>query len=415
MDFMKPYKILYLQATSEIGGSDVSLLRIVEGLDKSRFHPVVALPSDGPFVEKLRQQGCDVFIVDEMIKLTTRKGYSYWLRYLANYPKAVWKICGLIKRERIDVVHTNVLHNLYGFLAAKLAGVPHVWHAREIVVEPRFMRGLETWLARRCSTRIVVMSDAIAEMFAGADGGLPPHLVKLYDGVDLDLFHPRRRPGSRIRRELGIGKGVPLIGNVNRLDPRKGIGLFLEAAASILREMTQARFLVCGGEIAGHEGYERILRQKAEALGIADAVFFTGWRYRYRDIPEVYGALDVSVQCPVHPEAYGLANIEAMAAGVPVVAAAEGGPAELCADGETAILVPPGRPDAVAEAVLSLLRDPERRAVMGAAGRRRAEKLFDRRQGVKALEMLYEEILSGGPSRIAVAGSADGRGTAQNT
>jgi glycosyltransferase involved in cell wall biosynthesis len=346
-----------------------------------------------------------------MLKLTSRRGIGYQARYLAGYLPAVLQIACLIRRERIALVHTNTIHNLYGFLAARFAGVPHVWHVREIIVQPRLMRGLETWLARRFSTRIVVMSEAVAEMFRETDGGFPPNLMKLYDGVDLDLFHPRQRPGARIRRELGVGDGVPLIGNVNRLDPRKGIALFLEAAAFILKEMPQVRFLVCGGEIAGHEGYERVLRQRAVTLGIADAVFFTGWRYHSRDIPEVYGALDVSVQCPEHPEAYGLANVEAMASGVPVVAVAEGGPTELCAHGETALLVPPRDPRAIAEAALTLLKDFVRAGAMGVAGRRRVEKLFDRRQCVKALEMLYEEILSGCPSRVAVAGSMDGRGT----
>jgi glycosyltransferase involved in cell wall biosynthesis len=97
-----------------------------------------------------------------------------------------------------------------------------------------------------------------------------------------------------------------------------------------------------------------------------------------------------------------------MACGVPVVAVAQGGPTELCVQGETALLVPPGDPRATADAVLSLLRDPERRRAMGTAGRRRAEKLFDRRQCVKALETLYDEVLAETPLRLA--SPAMGRG-----
>ena len=124
-----------------------------------------------------------------------------------------------------------------------------------------------------------------------------------------------------------------------------------------------------------------------------ETVFFTGWRYRHRDIPEVYAALDVSVQCHTYPEPYGLANVEAMASGVPVVAAAHGGPVELCADGETALLVPPGNSKAAAEAILSVLKDPGRAQRMGQAARLRAERLFDRRRCVRELEALYQEIL----------------------
>src|SRR5205814_1629018 len=117
------------------------------------------------------------------------------------------------------------------------------------------------------------------------------------------------------------------------------------------------------------------------------------WHYHGSDIPEVYRALDVSVQCPVYPEPYGLANVEAMASGVPIVAFNEGGPVELCIQNETAFLVPARNPEAVAQAVLKLLKNPTQAQAMRIAGRRRAERLFDSRQLTGELERLYLEIL----------------------
>src|SRR6185312_15358953 len=99
-------KILYLQSTSEIGGSDISLLRLVENLDKNLFEPYVILPQDGPLAEKLRKH-CQVYFMNEMVKLTTRKGKIFYLRYLLNYPFAVRKIAGWIRERNIDLVHTN--------------------------------------------------------------------------------------------------------------------------------------------------------------------------------------------------------------------------------------------------------------------------------------------------------------------
>ncbi len=390
-----PRKVLYLQSTSEIGGSDITLLRTLEVLDKKQFEPHVVLPHEGPLVEAFRKAGCRVHFLSSMRKLTSRKGIGYLLLYLIGYLPAVLQLVRLIRREGINLVHSNTIHNLYGFLAALLSRRPHVWHVREIVVQSRLMRSLETWFVRRFSTRFIVMSDAIAEAFRMKDGSFPPNLSKLYDGIELQEYHPEVS-GKRIRKELEISDGTPLVGIVCRLDPWKGLDVFLKAAALIHQKQPDARFLICGGEIDGHEGYEAALRGQVEALGIGrGAVFFTGWRYRHRDIPEVYGAMDVSVQCPVYPEPYGLANIEAMSCGVPVVAVAQGGPMELCVHGETAILVPPDDPWAVADAVLSLLKDPARAQAMSAAGRRRVEKLFDRRQCVKALEALCGEVLAG--------------------
>jgi glycosyltransferase involved in cell wall biosynthesis len=385
--------VLYLQSTSEIGGSDVSLLRIVEALDRTKVEPHIVIPQDGPLVESFRKAGCGVHLLPAMRKLTRQQGIAYLGRYVAGYVPAARAIARLVRREGIALVHTNSIHNLYGFLAARWTGRPHVWHIREIVVQSRALQRFEVELAKRFSTRIVVMSDAIAEMFRGRGGQAPGHMIKVYDGVDLDSFHPRQRANNRIRRELGVPETVPLLGIVTRLDPWKGVEVFLEAASLVRRAVPEARFLVCGGEIAGREGYEASLRRLAETLGIAPAVMFSGWRFSPRDMPEVYGALDVSVQCPVHPEPYGLANVEAMASAVPGVAVAAGGPLELCVQGETTLLVPPRDPGATAEAAITLLCDPARRVAMGEAGRRRAERLFDRRRCVQALEDLYAAVL----------------------
>ena len=388
-----PYKILYLQSTSEISGTDITLLRTLEVLNRTRFEPHIIFPKEGPLLAAYRQKGCFVHILPSMRKLTSHKGIGYFVHYLLGYPSAVFQICQLIRREGIHLVHTNSIHNLYGFLVAKCTGLPHIWHIREIVVQSPLLRRIEKCLVIRYSTRFIVMNNIIAQEFRRKGGDLPPHMTTLYDGVDLGLFHPDVS-GKRIRQELGVEDKIHLVGIVTRLDPWKGLDIFLEAAAIIHKEIPETRFLLCGGEIEGHEGYETTLRHKAEALGLKDVTLFTGWRYRYQDIPEVYRALDVSLQCPIYPEPYGLTNVEAMACGVPVVAVAQGGPTELCVDGETAFLVPPHDPQATAQAVLSLLKDPARAKVMGMAGRRRAEKLFDRRQCVRKLEELYEEIFA---------------------
>jgi len=384
-------RILYLQSTSEISGTDIALLRTIEALDPSRFEPHVVLHRLEPFSEEYRRAGAHVHEIPSMRQLSAHRGLGYLLRYLVGYPAAVVRIARLIRRERIDLVHTNTLHNLYGFLAARLTARPHVWHVREIVVQSPLLRWLERGLVTRFSSRILVMDNAIARMFLKPGGGMPAHIVKLYDGVDLEQLQPAVS-GLRIRRELGLDETTPLVGMVARLDPAKGSDLFLEAAARVHAQEPRCRFLLCGGEIQGHEGYEATLRERAESLGIGRVTLFTGWRYRLRDIPEVYGALDILLQCPAYPEPYGLTCVEAMASGVPVVTFREGGPAELCADGETALLVPAGDTTAAAGAVISLLRNPEKRRALGEAGRRRAERLFDRRRCVRELEALYDAL-----------------------
>ncbi|MGH7775220.1 MAG: glycosyltransferase family 4 protein, partial [Candidatus Binatia bacterium] len=141
--------------------------------------------------------------------------------------------------------------------------------------------------------------------------------------------------------------------------------------------------------------YAERMVQLAEMLGLKDFVYFTGWRYQPEDMPQVYAALSVFVLASSWPEPFGLVLLEAMASGKPAVATNHGGPKEICVDGETGLLVPPRSPEKIAEAILTLLREPERARAMGAAGRRRVEQLYDQTKCVQRLEALYDEILNG--------------------
>ena len=333
-----------------------------------------------------------MFVSADMLKLTTRRGRAYMLRYLVNYPRAVLRIVNLIRRERVDLVHTNTLHNLYGFAAAALTRRPHLWHVREIVMQSPLFRSVETFLAKHFSDRLIVTSEAVAEMFA-MRRGLPAHLRRIPNSIDLREFHPRN-DGGGVRAELGIPAEAPLLGLVCRLDHWKGVDTFIRAAALCAEECPGAHFVVVGGPVEGREEYAGEMRQLASDLGLEGRLHFTGWRYSAGDMPQVHAALDVLVLASSWPEPFGLVLLEGMATGKPVVATNHGGPREICADGETGLLVPPRDPRAMADALLTLLRDPARASAMGQAGRRRAENLFDRERCIRQLEQLYEEVLA---------------------
>ena len=393
-------RILYLHTTSEIGGSDVSLLRLVEGLDRRRFAPVVVLPSDGPLVGRLRGVGAAVEIMPSLWKLTSRRGWLFLPRFACHFPFAVAELARTLRRERIALVHTSGIHNLYGGAAAARAGVPHVWHIREIVWQSPALRWLEVRLVRRWATRIVVTSDAVAGMF---DGTAPDRLVKVPNGVELDRYAPG--DGRRVRRELGVEGDRPLVATACRLDPWKGVETFLEAAAEVSRTRPGTRFAVIGGPIAGQEAYAAALEARAAALGVADVVRFAGWRYTPDQMPDVYRALDVLVLASAEPEPFGLVLIEAMATGKPVIATRQGGPLEIVQDGVTGLLVPPRNPRALADAMRALIDDPAAARRMGEAGRRRAVERYGADRYVERIQVIYEELLGGVTECAVLPGS----------
>lgn len=386
----RPRTVAYVQPTSEVGGSDIALYRMVTHLDPARYRPVVVLPREGPLLGKLQAAGVGVVILP-MQQLRPIKRLSYQGRYLAWFWPTVVRLAALLRRERADLVHSNSLFGLYGPWAALLAGLPHVWHIREIPDVPRPVQRALAALALGLSARVVPMTNGVAQLFT-TSGRLPARVVSIPDGIDLAAFHPGVS-GGRIRSELGIEPHAPLVGFVARLDPWKGADVFVRAAAEVAAWRPDARFLVCAGDLPGYEAYAQGVKRLAGELGLDGRIHFTDWRYRLDDIPQVMAALDVFVHTSVRPEPFGLVLVEAMATARPVVAANAGGVPEVVQAGATGLLAEPGDWRGVAGAVGALLADPARARAMGEAGRRRAERLFEVRAYAARVQALYDEVL----------------------
>ena len=384
-------RILFVHTTSEVGGSDVSLAHIVERLDPKRFQAVVALPSDGPLVARLERAGAEVAVLPRMRKLTSRKGRAGLAVFAATYPMGVAALASLVRRTRADIVHTNTIHNLYGWAAARLTGRPHVWHVREIVWQNAVLKRVERALAMGFSTRVVVTSRAVGRMFE-RDGALPARVVTIANGVDTTTFSPGH--DGRVRREFGIPAGATVIGAAARLDVWKGLEDFIDAAAIVHRDRPAVRFVIAGGAIEGLEDYASTLREQARARGLDGVLHFAEWKYGPDAMPAFHRSLDVFVLPSREPEPFGLVVLEAMASARPVIATAQGGPLEIVVDGATGLLVPPRDPAVMAKAMIALEDDPARARALGAAGRERVVAEYSIERTVTRLQLLYDEVLN---------------------
>jgi glycosyltransferase involved in cell wall biosynthesis len=386
----EPARILYVQPNSEVGGSDLCLVRLFRALDQSRFKPFVVLPHDGPMVSLYKKAGATV-LFSPMMQLRTLPSPTYQARYLASFWSSVGKLKRLIKEHQIDLVHTNSLFCLYGAWAARAARCRHVWHIREIPPAIPVARWVYAKMVLRLSDLIIPMTQSCGHGLFGKRLDNPKFQF-LHDAIDLQEFGPHIS-GQRIRSELQIPDGTLLVGFVARLDPWKGLNVFIEAAAIVSKQFPQAKFIIAGGAPAGFEQHERQMNQLCQRLGLTDRVLFLGFKYRILDIPEVMSALDVFCHTSIRPEPFGLVLIEAMACARPVVAAAAGGPLEIVIDGETGFLTAPGSAEAHAKAVCRLLADPNRAIAMGAAGRRRAESHFSLEQFGEKINAIYDKLL----------------------
>jgi glycosyltransferase involved in cell wall biosynthesis len=301
-----------------------------------------------------------------------------------------------LARDRVDIVHAyNLYGNVFAVPAARMAGVPAVIAAvRDLGVY------LDGWKRRVQRTAclfadlVLVNADSIKDWLV-SDGYPPDKIVVIRNGINLSRFSESRRTG-RIRHELGIPAGAPLLSTIARLCPSKGAAVSIDAMPMIHARHPDARLLIVGeglkstrGELHVDDTFQSSLAARARALGVDHRVIFTGYR---PDIPDILRDVDVSMQ-PSYTEGLSNSVLEAMAAGVAVVATPVGGTPEVLRDDEHGCLTPVGDARALAGAVCALIEDPARRARLGRAARELVHARFSVERMVEATERVYRDLL----------------------
>jgi glycosyltransferase involved in cell wall biosynthesis/GT2 family glycosyltransferase len=372
--------ILFIANSGDItGGGQISLLNLLKNMDRNKFMPFVVCPSQGTMVDMLRNIGVEVAI----IKIKSLKKLHF-----ISFISSMIKLFKLIKRERIDLIHSNAgatRITTYSLLVARMMRLSFIWHVRVID-----SAGLIDRILAPLTSKVIVVSNAAGTRFNWFRRKLDK-VITVYNGVDLEEFNVGVK-GNEIRKEFALDSGIPLVGIVGRLDPWKGHEYFLEAAAQVMKEIPEAKFLVVGEDIDQNKRQEIKLRNLAEKLRLTNNIIFTGQR---NDIPEIMSSLDIFVLSSLK-EHFGRVIIEAMGCGKPVIATNAGGVPEIVKDGYTGILVPPRNSDALARAIIDLSKDKKKVELMGDRGRKTAEELFSIEANVKKIEHIYESLLKNG-------------------
>jgi glycosyltransferase involved in cell wall biosynthesis len=383
---MRP-RILYVHNSADIYGASRSLVRLLRTLDRSRFEPLALLPAEGPLAEQLRAMAVPVTVFPQLSVITREVFHSWRLPFFAlNIPLSALAMWRILKREKIALVHTNTGVILSPGPAAWLAGVPHVWHIRDWFQEFKsFWRFYETWM-RRFSTRIIAVSGAIAGQFSDR-----AKVEVINNGFDIAEFElGAADAGAEFRREHRLGDG-PVVGCVGRIKlQRKGQEVLLHAADLLRQRGVRAKYLVVGAPYSGNESHLEVLHTIIREAGLTDDVIFTG---ELSDPRPAYAAMDIFVLPSAQPEPFGGVVMEAMCMGLPVIATNIGGSVEQVAEGETAYLVPPNDPAALADKLELLLRDAAACKRFGKAGRRRIGEHFTLKGMVEKIVRVYEECL----------------------
>ncbi len=366
-------KVMLLAVGLEVGGTETHILELASRLDRVKYDVMVcSLKSGGCMADELRGRGIRV------VSLNGRGSYDV---------RVLFRLWRVLRAERPDVIQSflfwaNVSARLLGRLSTAVQVICS--YHDEIVSEGWLIRAIDR-LTFRWSHAVVCCSEAVRRSIAARIGGrLVPQAIIPF-GVDVHGFV---RADIATRQELGLRDRGPIIGTVCRLvEPKKGLSVLLKAIAELTKRHGDPG---CQLLIVGDGPSRRLLEVMSAEMHLSPWVIFAGAR---RDISRVVPVMDAFV-LPSLYEGFGIAILEAMAVGKPVIATAVGGIPEFVVAEVTGILVEPGNAIALADAITRLLNDPDRARRMGANGRARVHEGFHISTVVRRHEQVYEACLA---------------------
>jgi glycosyltransferase involved in cell wall biosynthesis len=387
----KRLTILFVNLYTEMGGGEYAIYNLVKGMDRSRFRPILAFNQRGPFVEQVEAAGVETVILPYpsvmLQKLILPKVFLDVLRaskVLKQY----------VREQNIDCLHCVDVLSLILFARTIISlRVPVVYNVIFFYEWTRMI--LFNILAVGLVKKIITNSEAIRSDLLKRTMFLSRKTEVVYYGIDVERFRPAKKDDiNAFRQELKLEPQTKLVGMVARYDVWKGHTIFLQAAASILQKRHDVKFVIVGGLLNAEiitplKRYYDSVRECWRSLGLEHDVLMLPHR---NDIAEVLRGLDVFV-CPSRREPIPLIVFEAMASGVPVVAADSGGIPEQIVHEQDGLLFRTDDAESLEEAIVRCLDHPEHSRAMTVSARKKIEARFTVNRFVREMEKEYEGVI----------------------
>ncbi|MGE0681853.1 MAG: glycosyltransferase [Candidatus Binatia bacterium] len=360
-------KILHVDPERAWGGGEAQVSSLTTHLLRSGHHSVVAADPLGVLSLRLREAGLPV------VPLRIRNHLDL---------RAAFHLRWLVQRGQYDIVHFHTAR------AHALSPWLHGLKGKRLVTRrmdyPLRTGAMTRFLYLHCVDMVVAISQGVYA--ALTEGNVPPSRIRLIpSGVDTMRFAPDPLARERLRSRYSIDTRNPLVVSVGALVERKGHDFLLTAARFLKEKGYHLHYLICGkGPL------HKTLVDQVQTLGIVQEVQLIGF---CPNVPEFLAAADFFVHVP-HYEGLGVAIIEALAAGLPIIASRVGGIPELIEEGKTGLLVPPQDAESLSRSLLHLLENPSFARQLGKAGQMFARKHLDARTMAQANEALYLELLA---------------------
>jgi glycosyltransferase involved in cell wall biosynthesis len=376
----RKYKIAYLIDGLSMGGAERLMVPVLKNLSRAHFDPYVcAMQSkDGnPMADELRALGVSVECMD--------------IKHLRDLD-AIPRLTKYLKGIGADLVHTQLeAANILGNISAKLLRLPsvctiHVMPSLDVKTKTKLHQKVEWFVLRHFCDRVISVSEEARRYYMAISGASDGQVMTIYNGIDISTFSNMdyARERNTVRAELGIPPDADVLVTVAVLRPPKGIQFMIRALPAILASHPNTYYL-----IVGSGSHHSALAEEAGKAGLNEQVIFAGMR---KDVPRLLAASDVFV-LPTLTEALPTVLAEAMAAKLPLIASRVGGIPEMITDGQNGFLIEPEDLEGLSSACTRLLKNPDKRAAMGAAGWKIVNQAFSIERQVEHLKDLYLEQL----------------------
>lgn len=397
----KTNRVLYLSAASQIGGATCSLFDLIRNLDRQLYQPVMLLTQNE--CEEFRHEisMLDVEQIQTSIKLNSWLANSsappFQFKNIISHLKAPGRfarhlfnaicIAKVIKKHHIDIVHTNDENLIDGALGAKLSMKPHVWHIRSRIGKDGLLnhflgKVFVLKVIHFLSAMDIVNSSATYEPWKSS--GITESVRLIHNGININLFKNRT---GKLKREYHLQDETPIVAMVSTNPEFDGLHHFIDAAACLFKVQPETHFFMIGKMTNCNGEYLNKQRDKLAESKLEKNFIFTGFR---RDLPELFPDIDVIIE-PMRNGSWSRVVLEAMAAGVTIIAVEEGGVSDFLTHGETGFLVPSQKD--LGTTLVNVFSNREALLKIRKRAQQYVEKQFSSRKYAENVMKVYNDLI----------------------
>jgi glycosyltransferase involved in cell wall biosynthesis len=402
-----PKRILFIEGNRDgtVGGSYFLLLDLIRGLDRSRYTPIVGFHRENYLMDTFRAAGAEVVLFENLPPVEFGSAFLNSallpIKKLGNLYRGLFAQARVharyLREQKIDLVNLNnsMTRNQAWMLAARQVGIPCITH--EMGINQSYSL-LSKYFGKRLD-RIISLSHAICKAMRDNGGIDFPNIQVIHCGIDLTRYQIKETP-AQLRQKHNIPDGVPVIGVVGNIREWKGQETLVRATAILKQKYPEIRCVLVGDCGKADKEYGDRIDRIAKELGVTGNLVLTGFQRNAIDYMEL---MDVVTHTSIHPEPFGIVTLEAMSRSKPLVSTTIGGPAEVVVNGESGLLVDPGKPADLAAAVDRYLSDPEYARLTGQRGYERMATHFSMKQSIDKTMAVYAEVLRLPPPQLSTS------------